>query len=93
MTQSSELDAVREVAGARPLANLVLQLVSRAERSVHGVVAGEVFRATAEAGAVPMIRDPNLDKLLAAHRQFGGASALGTSSGFLRNATFEAPSR
>ena len=48
---------------------------------------------TAEAAAVPMIRDPNLDKLLAAHRQLGGAGALGTSSGFLRNATFEAPSR
>jgi sigma-E factor negative regulatory protein RseA len=46
----------------------------------------------AEAGA-PLIRDPGLDKLLAAHRQLGGATALGTSSGFLRNATFEAPSR
>jgi sigma-E factor negative regulatory protein RseA len=46
----------------------------------------------AEAGA-PLLRDPGLDKLLAAHRQLGGATALGTSSGFLRNATFEAPSR
>lgn len=43
--------------------------------------------------AAPMVRDPALDKLLAAHRQFGGATALGTSSGFLRNATFEGPSR
>jgi hypothetical protein len=41
----------------------------------------------------PLIRDPRLDKLLAAHRQLGGATALDTSSGFLRNATFEAPSR
>jgi sigma-E factor negative regulatory protein RseA len=40
-----------------------------------------------------MMRDPGLDKLLAAHRQFGGATALGTSSGFLRNATFEGPAR
>jgi sigma-E factor negative regulatory protein RseA len=46
-----------------------------------------------EAGGAPVIRDPGLDKLLAAHRQLGGATALGTSSGFLRNATFEAPSR
>lgn len=46
-----------------------------------------------EAGGAPLIRDPGLDKLLAAHRQLGGATALGTSSGFLRNATFEAPSR
>lgn len=35
-----------------------------------------------------MIRDPQLDALLAAHRQFGGASALQTPAGFLRNATF-----
>jgi sigma-E factor negative regulatory protein RseA len=36
-----------------------------------------------------MIRDPRLDALLAAHRQFGGATALQMPSGFLRNATFE----
>jgi sigma-E factor negative regulatory protein RseA len=39
------------------------------------------------------VRDPRLDKLLAAHRQMGGATALGTTSGFLRNATFEGPAR
>lgn len=47
----------------------------------------------AEGQAVPiMIRDPRLDELLAAHKQFGGASALQLPAGFLRNATFEAPS-
>ena len=40
-----------------------------------------------------MIRDPGLDEMLAAHRQLGGASALQTPAGFLRNATFEAPAR
>ncbi len=40
-----------------------------------------------------MLRDSRLDELLAAHRQFGGISALPTSAGFLRNATFEQPSR
>lgn len=41
-------------------------------------------------GAAPiMIRDPQLDALLAAHRQFGGTSALQMPTGFLRNATFE----
>lgn len=35
-----------------------------------------------------MIRDPQLDALLAAHRQFGGTSALQMPAGFLRNATF-----
>ncbi len=40
-----------------------------------------------------MIRDPRLDALLAAHRQFGGTSALQMPSGFLRNATFEEGTR
>lgn len=40
-----------------------------------------------------MIRDPHLDALLAAHKQFGGTSALQMPSGFLRNATFEGPAR
>jgi len=39
----------------------------------------------------PVVRDARLDELLAAHRQFGAASALQDSSGFLRNATFETP--
>ena len=49
--------------------------------------------AIVEASATPVMRDPRLDKLLAAHRQLGGGTALGTTSGFLRNATFEGPSR
>lgn len=40
-------------------------------------------------GSAAMIRDPRLDALLQAHRQFGGTSALQMPSGFLRNATFE----
>ncbi len=40
-----------------------------------------------------MIRDPRLDEFLAAHRQLGGASALQMPAGFLRNATFEGPTR
>jgi sigma-E factor negative regulatory protein RseA len=39
----------------------------------------------------PVVRDARLEELLAAHRQFGAASALQESSGFLRNATFETP--
>jgi len=38
-----------------------------------------------------MLRDPRLDQLLEAHQQVSGASQL--PSGFLRNATFERPSR
>lgn len=40
-----------------------------------------------------MIRDPNLDALLAAHKQFGGSSLLQMPTGFLRNATFEGAAR
>jgi len=55
-----------------------------------------VAPAVAVAGAdgqQVMIRDPRLDELLAAHRQFGNTSALQMPAGFLRNATFEAPPR
>ncbi|OOG38443.1 sigma-E factor negative regulatory protein [Polaromonas sp. A23] len=38
-----------------------------------------------------MVRDARMQELLAAHKQAGGASALQVPSGFLRNATFEAP--
>ena len=39
----------------------------------------------------PVVRDLKLEELLAAHRQFGTATALQESSGFLSNATFEMP--
>jgi sigma-E factor negative regulatory protein RseA len=40
-----------------------------------------------------MIRDPQLDKLLAAHQQSGGISALQKPAGFLRDATFDGSDR
>lgn len=48
---------------------------------------------TGTAAQQVMIRDPRLDELLAAHRQFGSTSSLQMPAGFLRNATFEAPAR
>lgn len=51
-----------------------------------------VTASSAEVAPV-MIRDPQLDALMAAHRQFGGTSALQMPTGFLRNATFEAGAR
>ena len=36
----------REIAGSRAVANLVVQLVARAERSVEGVMAAELWRPT-----------------------------------------------
>ncbi|MDB5890629.1 MAG: anti sigma-E protein RseA [Polaromonas sp.] len=38
-----------------------------------------------------MVRDARLEQLLAAHKQMGATSAFQVPSGFLRNATFEAP--
>ena len=40
-----------------------------------------------------VMRDPQLDALLAAHRQFGGTSALQMPAGFFRNAAFEGTAR
>lgn len=37
-----------------------------------------------------VVRDPRLEQLLAEHRQHGGMTALQASTGFLRNATFDA---
>lgn len=52
-----------------------------------------VLPASVEIETPVMLRDPQLDELLAAHRQASGVSALGDTSGFLRNATFEGAGR
>lgn len=38
-----------------------------------------------------MLRNPDVEALLAEHRLYGGISAVQVSSGFLRNATYELP--
>lgn len=48
-TSAPPAEAIHEVTGARPLANVVIQLVARAERSVEGVVDPDLFRATGPA--------------------------------------------
>lgn len=68
------------------------QLAQSADRAVGAPAAPVVAVADAE-GQQVMIRDPRLDELLAAHKQFGSTSALQMPAGFLRNATFETPSR
>jgi sigma-E factor negative regulatory protein RseA len=52
---------------------------------------GTVLTSTAERGV--MIRDPQLDELMAEHRHVRGPSALQLSAGFVRNATFESAGR
>ena len=56
-------------------------------------VNGADMNATVDAASGVMLRDPRLDELMAAHKQFGGTSALQMPSGFLRNATFDGPTR
>lgn len=62
----------------------------QAQMAVAPAASGTVLAAS-ERGT--MLRDARLDELLAAHRQLGGASALQTPAGFLRNAAFEGPAR
>lgn len=48
-TRAAPAEAIHEVTGARALANVVIQLVARAERSVEGVIDADLFRATGPA--------------------------------------------
>lgn len=61
--------------------------------AVVPVAAGNVQVAAGTETSPVMLRDPRLDELLAAHKQFGGTSALQMPAGFLRNATFEGSGR
>lgn len=77
--------------GAGP-AGAGAQLAAVPERGTPALGAPVVVVADAE-GQQMMLRDPRLDELLAAHKQFGSTSALQMPAGFLRNATFEIPGR
>lgn len=67
------------------------QLASAPTRSA--IPAAPVVAVIDSDGQQVMLRDPRLDELLAAHKQFGSTSALQMPAGFLRNATFESPGR
>lgn len=69
------------------------QLAQVPVQTVKPEVAPQQTPAMPAGGSQRMIRDPQLDALLAAHRQFGGTSALQMPAGFLRNATFEGATR
>ena len=66
--------------------------VAASQGGVNQVAVSLPVQAAQGSGPV-MIRDPRLDELLAAHKQYGSTSALQMPAGFLRNATFEAPAR
>lgn len=63
-----------------------VSLVSTSSPALGG---GSAEQANAEPGK--MIRDPRLDELLAAHRQFGGVSALQQPAGSLRSVSLVSP--
>lgn len=67
--------------------------LARSSESPANPAPGPVVAVADGDGQQVMIRDPRLDELLAAHKQFGSTSALQMPAGFLRNATFETPSR
>lgn len=54
-----------------------------------------VAQANTSVVAAPqvMLRDARLDALMAAHKQFGGTSALQMPAGFISSATYEIPAR
>lgn len=105
VVSSSANDSVwrwKLVAGLSSLAVVAVlgwQLAVPSPQAVQMAVSGQApvqpQTSVAQANAEPpvMIRDPRLDQLITAHQQLGGTSALQMPAGFLRNATFERPSR
>lgn len=95
---------VASVAGIAMLSVLSVAVWRQAEPAAGPQLAAAPAPAVAVAVATPpvtsaqeapqvMLRDPQLDALMAAHQQMGGHSAWQMPSGFLRNATFERPTR
>ena len=76
-----------------PLAEPGLEAQGRDPRLVRVASPEAPMSPAAVPDDVQLIRDARLDQYLAAHTQFGGSSALGVPSGFLRSATLQAPAR
>ena len=64
-----------------------------AQVAAEAIQPNQAVSALAGDGPNVMIRNSELDSLLAAHRQFGGTTAFQVPTGFLRNATFEGGGR
>lgn len=76
--QDQEANAPALVADAKPAQPL--------QRVGLAAVAGS-------SSAPVLLRDPRLDRYLAAHKQFQSANAMGPSTGFIRSATYDAATR
>ncbi len=82
-------------AGAGAAVASLASIATPATPSASALVlaAPAVGDAQALAGNGQFVRDAQLDRYLAAHKQFAGSSALGVPSGFLRAATVEMAGR
>ncbi len=98
--------AVASVVGIvqAPLPTPAAGIVSAGSREGAEVSQAALFAKAPEVAPTPAdplpmsadsrtLRDERLDRYLTAHKQFGGSSALGVPSGFLRAATVQAPAR
>jgi len=74
---------------AAPTPQAAVPVVAAAAQLVGPVVPEEL--AERNEPAYVLVRDARIDEYLAAHKQFGGSTALGVPSGFLRSATYEGP--
>jgi sigma-E factor negative regulatory protein RseA len=82
--------------GGLRLAGSAPAVVPVAAPSAAAVAAAPAPEARPVVVATPqgrVIRDAALERLLAEHRQHGGMSAFQTSTGFIRNATYDADAR
>jgi sigma-E factor negative regulatory protein RseA len=86
--QTASDEAARFAAASAPVvvATSPMPTLSVAE-SASGASAPE-FVASGE-----VVRDPRIDRYLLAHKPFPGNSLVGAPSGFLRNASAQAPDR
>jgi sigma-E factor negative regulatory protein RseA len=73
-----------------PAPQAAVPVVAAAAPQLVGPVVPEELAQRNEPAYV-LVRDARIDEYLAAHKQFGGSTALGVPSGFLRSATYEGP--
>ena len=89
---------------AAPASRLAVQATPAATQTLASAQAGAAATPAAAQPAASrtvvvatpqgrVIRDASLERLLAEHRQHGGMSAFQTSTGFIRNATYDADAR
>ncbi len=80
-----------ELAQSAPAAATTIPVANVAPAAIAPAAEPRAVVVSTPQGRV--IRDAALERLLAEHRQHGGMSAFQTSTGFIRNATYDADAR